>query len=194
MLIPIRVLRGLADGLIDRAFRRWEAPRVRTGGTQRTSAGVVAFDTVEQVTPEELTEEDAIRAGFASLEALRQALDRRTDRPIYRIRLRLAGPDPRVQLRETIPDERELEEIAARLARLDAASRHDPWTQAVLQAIHDRPSVPAVELAASLGREKMPFKLDVRKLKELGLTESLRPGYRLSLRGQAVLEYLAARR
>ena len=32
----------------------------------------------------------------------------------------------------------------------------------------------------SVGREKMPFKLDVRKLKEMGLTESLVTGYRLS--------------
>lgn len=193
-MIPVRVLRGLADGSIDRAFRRWDAPRVRAGGTQRTGAGVVAFESVEQVGPEDLTEEDAARAGFGSLDALRAALDRRPDRPIFRIRLRLAGPDPRVELRETIPDAQELEEVALRLARLDAASRQGPWTFAVLQAIHDRPNVPAVELAASFGREKMHFKLDVRKLKELGLTESLRPGYRLSKRGVAVLSHLADRR
>ncbi|HEX7068738.1 MAG TPA: hypothetical protein VF295_11185 [Candidatus Limnocylindria bacterium] len=36
----------------------------------------------------------------------------------------------------------------------------------------------------------MPFKLDDRKLKELGLTESLRPGYRLSPRGESVLARL----
>ena len=40
----------------------------------------------------------------------------------------------------------------------------------------------------------MPFKLDVRKLKELGLTESLRPGYRLSPRGESVLDRLRERR
>jgi hypothetical protein len=40
----------------------------------------------------------------------------------------------------------------------------------------------------------MPFKLDVRKLKELGLTESLRPGYRLSPRGETVLGWLRQRR
>jgi hypothetical protein len=50
--------------------------------------------------------------------------------------------------------------------------------------------VRAADLAASFGRERDPFKLDVRKLKELGLTESLRPGYRLSPRGRAVLESL----
>ena len=64
----------------------------------------------------------------------------------------------------------------------------------MLASIRDRPGVPAAELAASFGREKLPFKLDVRKLKELGLTESLRPGYRLSPRGAAVLARLAEQR
>jgi hypothetical protein len=44
-----------------------------------------------------------------------------------------------------------------------------------------------------VGREKHPFKLDVRKLKELGLTESLEVGYRLSPRGRAVMEGLGSR-
>jgi hypothetical protein len=51
--------------------------------------------------------------------------------------------------------------------------------------------VRAEDLARSVGREKMPFKLDVRKLKEMGLTESLLTGYRLSPRGEAVLRHLA---
>ena len=44
----------------------------------------------------------------------------------------------------------------------------------------------APDLAAQVGRETADFKKDVRKLKELGLTESLDIGYRLSPRGQAV--------
>ena len=46
----------------------------------------------------------------------------------------------------------------------------------------------------SLGQEKRRFKLDVRKLKELGLTESLPVGYRLSPRGHAVLRAELAER
>jgi hypothetical protein len=45
--------------------------------------------------------------------------------------------------------------------------------------------VRAPDLAARMGRETLPFKRDVRKLKELGLTESLEVGYRLSPRGRA---------
>jgi hypothetical protein len=47
----------------------------------------------------------------------------------------------------------------------------------------------AADIAASIGREKLPFKADVRKLKELGLTESLDVGYRLSPRGRAFLAF-----
>jgi len=47
-----------------------------------------------------------------------------------------------------------------------------------------------VDLAAAAGRERRLFKTDVRKLKKLGLTESLEVGYRLSPRGRALLTRL----
>jgi hypothetical protein len=194
MLFPARVLAGLQAGTVDRAFRRWERPRVRPGGSQRTAIGVIGFESVEIVDRDQLGEDDARRAGFTSLDALLSFVDRRSDRAIYRIRLRLLGPDPRVELRAALPDASELADIERRLERLDGASRHGPWTREVLATIRDRPGVPAAELAATFEREKLPFKLDVRKLKELGLTESLRPGYRLSPRGAEVLARLGERR
>ena len=45
----------------------------------------------------------------------------------------------------------------------------------------------AADLAERFGRERLKFKTDVRKLKALGLTESLAVGYRLSPRGRAYL-------
>jgi DNA-binding HxlR family transcriptional regulator len=87
-----------------------------------------------------------------------------------------------------------LDGIAARLARLDAASRRGPWTAAVLGLIGRRPAVRAAELAADLGIATEVLKRDVRKLKELGLTESLNPGYRLSPRGEAVLKRVGSRK
>jgi hypothetical protein len=77
--------------------------------------------------------------------------------------------------------------IDRRLARLDAASSHGPWTQAYLEVIATRPQVRAPDLAAAFGRDVPEFKGDVRKLKNLGLTVSLRIGYRLSPRGEAYL-------
>jgi hypothetical protein len=193
-MLPLAVLRGVSAGSIDRAFRRWDRPRVKAGGRQRTALGVIGFTAVDTVARDELTAVDATRAGFVSIDRLLAVLDRRPERPIFRIGLELVGPDPRVALREALPDARELDEIVRRLDRLDEASRHGPWTRVVLTAIAERAGTPAVDLAAAFGRQKMPFKLDVRKLKELGLTESLRPGYRLSPRGESVLGWLRQRR
>ncbi len=67
---------------------------------------------------------------------------------------------------------------------------HGPWTLAVLRAIRANPERRAGDLAAELRAPRLPFKVDVRKLKELGLTESLPIGYRLSARGAAVLAHL----
>jgi hypothetical protein len=187
MLFPAATLDGIEAGRVSLAFRRWERPRVRAGGRQRTRIGVIGFEAVEAVAPEEVTDDEARAAGFDSLATLQRFLGRRESGTVYRIRLALLGPDPRVALRDALPDDHEVGEIESQLARLDRASHHGAWTHDVLRAIGDQPGTPAIELAASFGREKRPFKADVRKLKELGLTESLRPGYRLSPRGRAVL-------
>jgi len=88
-------------------------------------------------------------------------------------------------------DHTEVADITGRLARLDAAATDGPWTGATLRLIKEKPGVVSTELATELGRERAPFKVDVRKLKRLGLTISLDVGYRLSPRGEA---YLAAAR
>lgn len=194
MLFKRHALDGLANGTITVAFRRWARPRVRVGGRLRTAVGVLSVDAVDEVRVADITEEDARRAGFSSRGALLDDLATQRDGCVYRIALRVAGPDPRVQLRgrDTLTDD-ELAEVERRLAHLDAASRHGAWTLSVLRLICDRPEVRAGDLAQTRGQEKLAFKRNVRKLKELGLTESLEIGYRLSARGRAVLERLGKR-
>jgi hypothetical protein len=191
--IPQRFHAGLADGSITLAFRRWRKPAARAGGRQRTPVGELAIDAVDPVKVEDVTEADARAAGYRDRAELLGELARygHQDGTTYRIALHLAGPDPRVALRaraEVTDDE--WEAIGTRLARLDRASPHGPWTTTVLRLISERPAVRAPDLAASLGRETQPFKTDVRKLKEMGLTESLEVGYRLSPRGRTVLARL----
>src|SRR6185312_6953432 len=77
--------------------------------------------------------------------------------------------------------------ITAKLVRLDGKK---PWTSETLAIIGKHPRIAASKLAAKLGRETQPFKIDVRKLKRLGLTQSFEVGYEISPRGRA---YLAAR-
>lgn len=189
MMIRPAELAAIKRGEVDLAFRRWDRPRVRVGTRMRTGVGLVEVTSVERVSLSSLRASDAHRAGAKTLTALRTALAHRPDRPVFRIGLRHAGPDPREVLRDTIPEPAEIEEIRAWLDRLDAASRHGPWTRETLRIIDRSPGVRAPELAAELGRERQAWKADVRKLKDKGLTESLAIGYRLSPRGEAVLDH-----
>jgi len=187
MLLTIETLRQIESGRIDSVYRRWAGARVKPGSRQRTTVGVIEVVSVTETDPERLSAEDATAAGFDSVADLVLAAGDRG--PIlYRIGVRHVGPDPRWALREVLPDAAELTEIRHRLDRLDAGSSHGSWTRETLALIASSPGVRAEDLARTVGREKMPFKLDVRKLKELGLTESLETGYRLSPRGQAVHE------
>jgi hypothetical protein len=185
MLLNRRTLDGIVAGEIDLAFRRWRRPTVKAGGTLRSRAGVLAIDAVDATTQKAISADDARRAGFASRRELLSSL--RPEGRLYRIEFHLAGDDPRAALRERAEiSESERAEIDARLDRMDRA-RGEPWTRLLLELIAAKPETLAADLAASLGMEKAPFKRDVRKLKELGLTESLLVGYRLSPRGNAYL-------
>jgi hypothetical protein len=191
MLFPQRFWSGLADGSVDLAFRRWRRAGVKAGGTQLTPAGLLAIDAVDVADVGDISEDEARRAGHRDRAELLAELGRHPDGTLYRIAFHYAGADPRVALREDAEvSGDELAHIRARLTRLDRASSHGPWTQAVLRLIAVHPAVRAADLAASLGRETQPFKTDVRKLKQLGLTESLDVGYQLSPRGRAVLALL----
>lgn len=188
MMIRPAELAAIRAGTIDLAFRRWARPRVVVGTRMRTAVGLIEVTSVEQVTVASLRAEDARRVGAPSVAALKQALAARAGDPAWRIGLRYAGPDPRVALRESRPGAEELARILARLDRLDAASSYGAWTRPTLDLIDAHPSVRAPDLATRAGRETADFKKDVRKLKELGLTESLAIGYLLSPRGEAVVD------
>ena len=188
MLIRRDALDRILAGEIDLAFRRWRRPTVKAGRTLTTAVGLLSIDAVDIVDQSQITGDEARRAGYASVEALRNELDRRSEGDVYRIRLHRISDDPRIALRHDVDlDAAQIDAISARLARLDAA-RDTPWTRMVLDLIRAHPATRAPDLAASLGRETRSFKADVRKLKALGLTESLDVGYRLSPRGEAFLD------
>jgi hypothetical protein len=200
VLISKPVADGIRAGTVTQAFRRWDAPRVKVGGLQLTAAGLVRFDRVSRVLdPGKLTERDARAAGVKDLATLQRFLAPRERKPsprggrggetVYRIRVSWAGEDPRIALRESLPDDEMLADIAARLRRLDGRPT-GPWTRQILEWIRDNPHVVSKELAALRGVELLPMKVDIRKLKALGLTISHDVGYELSPRGTAYLEWL----
>jgi hypothetical protein len=187
LIRPVDLAR-IRAGEIDLAFRRWARPRLLVGTRMRTSVGLVEVTSVDEV--EDLTDEDAARAG-APREQLLRLMEPKAPAPIWRIGLRFAGEDPRVTLRNSAElGAEEHAGLVARLDRFDRASPRGAWTREVLALIEANPARRAPDLAVELGRDTVTFKRDVRKLKELGLTESLEIGYRLSPRGAALLEGL----
>jgi DNA-binding MarR family transcriptional regulator len=191
MLFKKAALEGIAAGRITLAFRRWRRPTVRQGGTLRTRAGVLAIDAVATVRLRDISAADARRAGFDAVAALREELDTRDEGALYRIEFHLASEDPRIALRQQAAlSAAEVAALAARLARFDETSTSGPWTRRVLQMIADEPGRRAPDFAERMGLDVPTFKRLVRKLKELGLTESLTVGYRLSPRGRALFERL----
>jgi hypothetical protein len=192
VLFRADILRRIATGEVTCAFRRWRRPTVRQGGTLRTPLGVLDILAVETPAPGSLTGADARAAGHATLEALLAALERGRDGTLHRIVFRLSGPDPRAALRAQ--DRLTGDEEAAlrrRLAGMDDRAP-EPWTMRALEQIATHEGAPAVTLADALGMDKDRFKRGVMRLKTLGLTESLRVGYRLSPRGRALLDAAAA--
>lgn len=189
MLLRSDTLDGIRRGEISLAFRRWRRPTVRSGGTLLTGAGQLQIGTVAAVDLDDITADDARRAGYESRDTLLAELVRRGDGQLYRIELGHLEPDPRKALREASLDSREAGELSARLSRLDRASPVGHWTMKTLQVIRDNPGVRAVDLCLAVGQDRDRFKANVRKLKNLGLTISLEVGYRLSPRGAEYLRH-----
>jgi hypothetical protein len=189
MLLKQKTLKGIADGSITLAFRRWKRPTVKAGGSLRTVIGVLGIKSVDEVDEKKITTQDAKRAGYESRKELLAELNARKEGTLYRIALHHAGADPGHDLRQQddLSDD-EINDLKNRLARMDTRSSSGPWTTTTLKLIAKNPGKRATELAEAVKIETKRFKTNVRKLKELGLTESLKVGYRLSPRGEVVFE------
>jgi hypothetical protein len=189
VLFAKRFWAGIADGSVTVTYRRWRRLQVLAGRRYRTPAGIVEVTAATTASPDQISDDDACRAGYPSAVDLIADLPDRPSVDLFRIEFQaVAGPDPRALLAAAADVDADASaEISRRLDRLDRASIRGPWTREVLGLIRDRPATRAADLAGVLGRETASFKVDVRKLKNLGLTESLDVGYRLSPRGHAFL-------
>jgi len=183
MLFSQAILTKVRVGEVSVAFRRWTKPSVKAGGFRVTSIGRLAIDEVRPVQEADITEADARLADEASRADLMAALAKGKGE-LHRIAFHLEGEDPRIALREdnqlSAADRATLQK---RLARMDARA---PWTTLFMDLIDAHPGRRAGDLAPMAGLETPEFKVRVRRLKALGLTISLKTGYRLSPRGEAL--------
>jgi hypothetical protein len=205
MLLTLAVLNRIVAGEVSVVYRRWTKPTVKEGGRLRTAVGELSIGGVQTVEVASISDADAVLAGWTSAVELVGDLFRERKasaargrgakpggvRSIYWIEVSFAGADQRFDLRadDQLSDD-ELAAIVKKLDGHDARSSFGPWTRHTLSLIHEFPARRAPELAEMHGRETIPFKADVRKLKEMGLTESLSVGYQLSPRGKRVFATL----
>jgi hypothetical protein len=160
--------------------------------------GVLLVDEVTTVGVEEIDDAEAVRAGFRDRAELLEYLAGGPAGPlqpaerIFRVALRHVGDEDA----KPVAFEAELtdDDVASLEKRLTTLDRGTPWTHKTLELIAAHPHRRAGDLAEMLGRERLEFKADVRKLKALGLTISHEVGYSLSPRGTAYLARTAKRR
>jgi hypothetical protein len=192
LLFQKRFHAALVSGAVRLTFRRWQKPHVRAGGRYRCHPiGVLQVDRIDRIRADDITEGDAVLAGFVSREELLVFIASGPGGPLgpedmlWRVALHHAGEEDRVDV--ALDDALQAEDIAKIRARLE---RFGTWPLPTLRLIERRPRVAASKLAARMKRETAPFKVDVRKLKRLGLTQSFEVGYSLSPRGRAFLKGL----
>lgn len=184
---------AIASGAITVTFRLWKRPHAKVGGTYIVGQVVIEVDTIEMMPFHAITKTDVRRAGAPDRDALRARAAHAgpidDDTLLYRIEFHVVGTKPST-MAATFDDEH-VSLVIGKLDRMDARAANGPWTGRVLQLIGAHEGMVSTELAERVGRPRPEFKTDVRKLKALGLTESLLVGYALTPLGRKILERAA---
>ena len=172
---------GILTGRITVSFRNWKRPQAAVGGVYRLRPrGAVRVTSVRAVRVADIAADDLRRAGFASAAAVVGFLRLPESATLTLVEFELTAEPPAKP-----PPSLSAEAVIARLHATDRRSAA-PWTAAALALIRDHPATRAGDLAAAMGWETPPFKANMRKLKALGLTQSLETGYRLTELGERV--------
>lgn len=182
-------LQGIQSRKITLAFRKWKKASVKEGSLLHTSVGLIEINKIEPVNENHITEQDALNAGFADKTQLLKSFTHNSLGTIFKISVSYHSADPRINLREQAKlTVQEFADIKKKLERLDQHSKQGHWTEKVLLAIKDNPNLHAIGIAKLTGFEKEWLKLNIRKLKNLGLTISHTVGYEISTLGNVYLK------
>lgn len=201
MLIKTQFYEGIRDGSITLTFRNWKSPRVKPGQQYRFGmADIIEVDSIEQVPVSSISEHDANNAGFTNISKLIKFLNKNSPQHITKESSVFKVQFHYVQDRKYTPPADNVEitpqainDVIAKLHKMDRLSKQDPWTIQVLTLIQENPQTASSQLAHIMQRDRQTFKSDVRKLKKLGLTVSFEVGYELSAFGEAVLNRIKSK-
>lgn len=74
MLLKRDLLEDIKAGKVDLIFRRWNRPTVKAGGTLKTKVGLLAIKAITDMSPDDVTDAEAQRAGFSDVADFRRWL------------------------------------------------------------------------------------------------------------------------
>lgn len=188
MIFKLIHLEGIKSGNISLAFRKWKKPAIKNGSLLKTEFGQIEIGDVTLIRIDQITERDAANAGFRKKDDLLKLLNSVPDGDIYKMSVRYHSEDPRIKLRsQSKLSEAEFSVLKDKLDRFDKYSKEGDWTLDTLSSIEKFPLLRAEDLAKKMKREKPWLKINIRKLKNLGLTISHNLGYTLSPLGEEFL-------
>ena len=153
MLFKTKFHVGIRDGSITLTFRAWKSARAKVGKQYRFGPrDAVEVEAVEEVEISAITDEDAHCSGFTSASELHTFLKKYSPEEftpkttVFRVSfhyVKISNEPIRVDL--------SLEEIAAKLAKMDRLSKHGSWTRQTLEIIAQNPRTAASQTGASAG-------------------------------------------
>jgi hypothetical protein len=182
-------LKGIKTGAINLAFRKWKKLSITKGTQLKTTIGLVEITEIEVVNEKDITDLDIKNAGFENKTQLEKALNQAIEGNIYKIGVCYHSEDPRIKLREqTELTQDDYQALKMKLTKLDKSSKQGNWTAKILLTIKNQPNRVATEIAKLTDFEKEWLKLNIRKLKNLGLTISHKVGYEISPLGKLFIE------
>ena len=172
---------AIRAGEVTVTFRNWRRPHAKVGNVYRLrGGGAVRVTGLAPVRLDDVSDDDAVRAGFRDAQALAAFVGVDPEAEVTRVDFEVLAEAPRKEAPRL-----GLEDVLARLATTDRRSAK-PWTGVALALIEAHPGTRAADLAVAAGLETAKFKGNVRRLKALGLTQSLEVGYRLTDLGEEV--------
>lgn len=172
---------GILAGRITVSFRNWKRPHAAVGGVYRLRpSGAVKVTGVRPVRLCDVEADDLRLSGFDSVAEIARFLTLPESANVTRVQFELTDEPAGKPLPDLSADD-----VVTRLQATDRRSTA-PWTVGVLALIRAHPATRAGDLAPRMGWDTPAFKANVRKLKRIGLTQSLETGYRLTDLGEQV--------
>ena len=191
MLFKQKHLEGIKAGTVTLAFRKWKSTQLKRGSLLKTDVGIVEITDIAIINEPHINEIDAQKAGFINLESLMKSIYSAEIGKIYKIHVRFLKETQAKKIKEKISlSQSEIDSYKAKLLQMDKYARNGFWTKDILTSIKDNPKLSATQLSLKTGKTKEWLTQSIRKLKNIGLTVSLDPGYDLTPTGKLLMEHL----